>query len=246
MPSGEKATDAGQGVAFQLQYAVRPSGPEGPVLWIEDTGRWHADGGARPARVEGVVRVVNERHAREERLAFLSRYDEDTGLFNRSYLLDLLEDAISQSLKLRTPAAFLVVAIDNLKLINEAYGINAADRVIVAVAQRIRGRLRDGDAIGRFAPDKIGILLQHCEEHEMTVAAERFISAVGDDVVTTPDSVIAATPIGFDGEPPAITSGIFGLSRFTSAGGAHAGSRYLPSMCAVPVHCLPALPTPTG
>src|SRR5262252_9206858 len=45
-----------------------------------------------------------------------------------------------------------------------------------------------------------------------------------------PDNVIAATPIGLRGEPPGMTSGMFGLSCFTSAGGDQAGWRYLPSI----------------
>ena len=60
-----------------------------------------------------------------------------------------------------------------------------------------------------------------------------------------PLSVSAAAPIGLRPEPPGITFGRLGLSRFTSAGGDQAGLRYLPVMIDVPVHCLPARPTPT-
>lgn len=186
-------SDSGSGVPFQIEYAIRPAGPDGPLRWVEDTGRWYADGGSRPVRAEGVVRIVDERHVREERLAFLSRHDEDTGLFNRSHLLDLLDEAVAQTLKLRTHAAFLVVGIDNMKLIKEAYGLGAADRISAAVAMRICGRLRDGDAIGHFTTYKLGILLHNCEEHEMAVAADRFIAAVGDEVIATEDGAMSVT-----------------------------------------------------
>ena len=61
-----------------------------------------------------------------------------------------------------------------------------------------------------------------------------------------PLSVIAAAPIGLRGEPPSMTFGSFGLARLMSAGGDHAGLMYLPVMEAVPLHCWPARPTPTG
>src|SRR5262249_60812476 len=61
-----------------------------------------------------------------------------------------------------------------------------------------------------------------------------------------PLSVIAAAPIGFLGEPPAMRSGSRGWSRFTSAGGDQAGLMYLPSVRDVPVPELPAVPAPTG
>ncbi len=185
--------DAGVGVGYQIEYAVRPAGPDGPVLWIEDTGRWYADGARRAVRAEGVIRVINERHAREQRLAFLTRHDADTGLFNRSHMLDLLGETIDDTQKFRTTAAFMLIAIDDLSLINEAYGLKAGDRALVAVALRIRARLREGDAIGRYSGGKLALLLMNCDEHEMQVAAERFLAAVRGDVIATPDAAFAIT-----------------------------------------------------
>lgn len=185
--------DEGGGVRYQIEYAVRPDGPGGRVLWIEDAGRWYADGGRRAVRAEGVVRIINERHAREQRLAFLSRYDEQTGLFNRSHLLDLLDETIHNVRKFRASAAFLVVSIDDFRLINEAYGLHAGDKALAAVAQRIRGRLREGDAIGRYSGNKIALLLMNCDEHEMAVAADRFLVAVRENVIATTEGSVSVT-----------------------------------------------------
>ena len=124
--------DNGEGVSYRIEYALRPQGPDGPVVWIEDSGRWYSEGSRRAVRAEGVVRVINERHAREQRLAFLTRYDTETGLLNRAYLLDLLANTIADAQKFRTSAAFLQIAIDDLPLINAAYGLQAGDRAIVA------------------------------------------------------------------------------------------------------------------
>ena len=61
-----------------------------------------------------------------------------------------------------------------------------------------------------------------------------------------PLSVMAAAPIGFSGVPPGMTSGMFGLSRRTSAGGDHAGLMNFPSIVVAPVQVLPGRPTATG
>jgi diguanylate cyclase (GGDEF)-like protein len=185
--------DAGAGVGYQIEYALRPAGPEGPVLWIEDVGRWYGDGSSRAVRAEGVVRVINERHAREQRLAFLTRHDADTGLFNRSHMLDLLGETIDDTQKFKTAAAFLLIAIDDLALINDVYGLKAGDRALVAVALRIRARLREGDAIGRHSGGKLALLLLNCDEQAMQAAAERFLAAVREDVIATPDAAFAIT-----------------------------------------------------
>ena len=188
------ATDAGEGVPYEIQYALLPDGPGTTRrLIVEDTGRWHADAGGRPVRAEGVVRIVNERHEREQRLAFLSRYDELTGYFNRQHLLATLGEALADIKRSRTSLAFMIVAIDNFTAINEAYGFETADQVFAAVAHRIKGQLRDGDAIGRYSGNKLGILLIDCEEADMHAAAERFHAAARNGVVVTPTSSVAVT-----------------------------------------------------
>ena len=186
-------TDTGAGVPYQVEYALRPAGPAGPPVWIEDVGRWHADGGQAPRRAEGVLRIVNERHARDQRLAFLSHYDEVTGLYNRSGLLEILDRTIADARRDGASAAFLMVSIDNFSLINNAYGYRAGDRVLAAVARRLRGRLRDGDVMGRFSGHKLGLVLMHCDENDMTFAAERFLTAIREDVIATAEGTVSVT-----------------------------------------------------
>ncbi len=62
------------GVPYRIEYGVRAS-TSAPVQWIEESGCWFAGADGKPARVQGIVRVNNERHAREEQLLKLSRHD---------------------------------------------------------------------------------------------------------------------------------------------------------------------------
>jgi diguanylate cyclase (GGDEF)-like protein len=186
--------DQGGGVAYDVQYALQPDGPGGERwLYIEDTGRWYAGANGRPERARGVVRVINERHEREQRLAFLSRYDELTGYFNRQHLLTTFEEALSNARQFRTSIAFMIVAIDNFRAINEAYGFETADQVFAAAAGRIKAQLREGDAVGRYSGNKLGIVLMNCDEAEMHAAAERFHAAVRNGVITAEASSVAVT-----------------------------------------------------
>ena len=59
------------GVPYQVQYAFKRAGT-GKTPWLEDTGRWFAGADGKPLRAHGVVRVINERHAREQRLIKLA------------------------------------------------------------------------------------------------------------------------------------------------------------------------------
>ena len=188
------ASDQGEGVAYEVQYTLLPHGGGSEQrLIVEDSGRWYADQSGRPARACGVVRVINERHERDQRLAFLSRYDELTGYFNRQHLLTTLGEALNNAKKFRTSIAFMIVAIDSFRAINEAYGFETADQVFAVAARRIKAQLRDGDAVGRYSGNKLGIVLMNCDEDDMHAAAERFHAAIRNGVITAESSSVAIT-----------------------------------------------------
>ena len=187
------AKDEGAGVPYQVQYAFLPQKRAEGVLWVEDIGRWYADAEGRPVHAHGVIRVINERYEREQRLAYLSRYDELTGYFNRSQLLLTLGDTITTARRLREPVAFLLAAVDNFRAINTAYGYAIADQVFAGVARRIKGALREGDTIGRYSGNKLGLVLMNCDETQMLSAAERFLATVRENVIETDSGAVAAT-----------------------------------------------------
>ena len=189
--SGQR--DAGRGVRYQLQYRLRPDPDADAWLWVEDSGRWFAGAGGGAARAQGVVRVITERHERERQLGYLARHDALTGEFNRHHLVEVLEKTLEQALRLRSSCGLLLVAIDNLGLINESHGFDIADQAICAVAKRIRSRMRGKDALGRYSGNKFAVVLTECTPEELEIAAERLMSAVRDEMIETSAGPVAVT-----------------------------------------------------
>jgi diguanylate cyclase (GGDEF)-like protein len=185
--------DKGAGVPYQVQYGLRPRPGTDAKLWIEDVGRWFAGPDGKPARALGVVRVINERRAQEERLAYLSRFDGLTGELNQWHLTDVLSATIEEAIRSRASCAFLMVAVDNLARLNEAYGFDVANEVISAVAKRLRAKMRGGDVAGRYSGNKFGIILKTCTPDDIATAAERLLAGVRDDVVQTQAGPVAVT-----------------------------------------------------
>jgi diguanylate cyclase (GGDEF)-like protein len=180
------------GVPYRIEYGVRTS-TSAPVLWIEETGCWFAGADGRPARAQGIVRVNNERHARDEQLLKLSRNDPLTGELNRTHLVASLAEAVEEASRFRTSCAFMLIGIDHLARINDAFGFDVADAVISEVARRIRIRLRGGDVLGRFSGNKFGLILKNCTVDDMNVAAERFLAGIRDEVVPTRSGPVSVT-----------------------------------------------------
>ena len=185
--------DYGAGVPYQAEYCLL-TGPDGATpLWVEDNGRWFAGADGRPARAHGVVRAVTERHQNEQQLAYLSRFDRLTGEMNRNALTETLATTLEEALKYRGSCGFMMIAVDNLARINELYGFGVADEVIAAVGRRLRSRMRAGDMLGRFSSNKFGVVLKNCTPDDLTMAADRFLAAVREDVVQTANGPVAAT-----------------------------------------------------
>jgi len=186
------ASDNGEGVPYQIEYGLR-AGTSSPMLWIDEYGRWFAGADGKPSRAHGIVRVNNERHARDEQLLKLSQDDPLTGEFNRTRLTAALAEAIEEAGRFRSSFAFMLVGIDHLAQINDAFGYEIADQVILEVAKRIRARLRGGDVLGRFSGNKFGLILKNCSVDDMHVAAERFLAGIRDEVVPTQSGPVAVT-----------------------------------------------------
>ena len=123
----------------------------------------------------------------------MSRHDPLTGELNRTHLIASLAEAIEEATRFRTSCAFMLIGIDHLARINDAFGFDVADAVISQVAGRIRARLRGGDVLGRFSGNKFGLILRNCSVDEMNVAAERFLAGIRDGVVPTKSGPVSVT-----------------------------------------------------
>jgi diguanylate cyclase (GGDEF)-like protein/PAS domain S-box-containing protein len=118
-----------------------------------------------PSREErhyvAVFSDMSERKAAEEELKFLANYDPLTQLPNRALLWDRLSHALDTARRESRPLALMFLDLDHFKQINDTYGHGAGDKVLIAIADRLRATLRDDDTIARIAGDEFVIILEH-------------------------------------------------------------------------------------
>ncbi|MEO9167897.1 MAG: diguanylate cyclase, partial [Aestuariivirga sp.] len=181
-----KDRDLGNGVSFQVEYALNSQTPtNGGLIRLEDNGRWHAGDDGTAKVVYGTLRRIDARYAREQKLSFLGTNDPLTGMMNRGRMTEELSEVINSAQKSGTHCAFAIAAINNLDLVNEAYGYDFADEVIVQVSHRLKHVMRMGDVIARYSGNKFAFILKECSEAELVTALARFTSAVRENAVGT-------------------------------------------------------------
>jgi diguanylate cyclase (GGDEF)-like protein len=118
--------------------------------------------------------MMGERKILEQRLEFRAFHDPLTHLPNRSLFTDRFEQALARSERHGSKVAVLFVDLDDFKEINDSLGHEAGDRVLVAVAHRLRSCLRPTDTAARLGGDEFTMLLEDVEDVEGAVrVAER-------------------------------------------------------------------------
>jgi diguanylate cyclase (GGDEF)-like protein len=178
--------DSGEGVSFKIEYCFRSEGRHSEKsIWVEDHGCWFAGADGRPSEVYGTVRRIDDRFSRDQHLNFIGNCDPLTGMMNRGRMTEALGEAMTVAAKESTNCAFAIAAINNLSVVNDSYGFEVADEVIVALGQRLRQVLRSGDGIARYSGGKFGIILNNCSEAELKVALDRFLGVARDNVIET-------------------------------------------------------------
>jgi diguanylate cyclase (GGDEF)-like protein len=149
--------------------------------------------GGTTARLIGMMRDTTERVHEVRRLSYLATRDELTGHLNRNALREELAQAIERAKEEGRNCAFLVASIDRLAMINDGFGFDAGEEVIMGVGERLARTLRGSDIIGRVAGNKFGVILKNCREREIAVVAARLRSSVRGNGIETRAGMAAAT-----------------------------------------------------
>src|ERR1700744_4344415 len=152
-----------------------------------------ADENGRTDRLIGMLRDTTERAHEMRRLTYLATRDELTGHLNRNALREELSTAIEKAKEESRNCAFLVASIDRLAMINDGFGFDAGDEVIMGVGERLARTLRGSDIIGRIAGNKFGVILKNCREREIAVVAARLRSSVRANGIDTRSGTVVAT-----------------------------------------------------
>jgi diguanylate cyclase (GGDEF)-like protein/PAS domain S-box-containing protein len=145
------------GEPFTFEY--RLVAPDGRVVWFQDSAIVLKDEEGRPTLIQGVMLDITERKQAEESLAYLAYHDELTSLPNKAMFDELLELAIARADRNEQGVAVLALDVDNFKLVNDSLGHRAGDRLIAALAERLREATRDTDLIARQGGDEFLLLL---------------------------------------------------------------------------------------
>lgn len=149
---------------------------DGHYVWMEVVASPVIERG-RVINIITISRDISERYSMQEALKQMAYYDHLSGLPNRRAFDDRLQDLIDTESQ-ESSLALLLVDGNQFKQINDTYGHDVGDAVIVEMAKRLSTSVRLNDLVARLGGDEIGILLEQIRTHDQIEAIiDRIIEA---------------------------------------------------------------------
>jgi diguanylate cyclase (GGDEF)-like protein/PAS domain S-box-containing protein len=195
----EALHDRGQpGIVYRI---VQPSGE---IRFVRTRCEATRDETGRLVGLVGTVQDATEDKVLEEQLAHRMLHDPLTSLPNRALFMDRLGHALARAERPQEsedPIAVLVLNLNNFKVINDSLGHEVGDRLLAAVAERLRLCLRPSDTVARLSGDEFAVLLEGAGLSDVVQVAERIANELR-----------APFPLGVAGHEAYITARI-GIAR---------------------------------
>jgi len=189
-----RALVAGREESFASEISA--TGTDGQPRWFDVSVSLVRDDDGRPLFAMSMVKDVTERKRLDERLRYDATHDALSGLPNRALFFEELRAAHARAERGNSRAAVLFVDLDEFKFINDSLGHTVGDRVLVAVAARLREAIGPQGIVARLGGDEFALLV-----HERRTKAE--IAAFVADIEHA-----LARPLFVDGRDIFVTASI--------------------------------------
>ena len=159
-PLVEQLLVDGTGFVAEKRY-IRPGGS---FVWVRNSLSAARDQQGDIAGMVAVVEDITERKEAADRLRHLAYHDALTGLANRTQLNDRLAQALASAAHEGRSFAVLAMDLDRFKIVNDTFGHDAGDLLLLEIANRMRGAVRSTDTVARVGGDELVVLQTDVEQ----------------------------------------------------------------------------------
>ena len=178
-------------------YEYRVIRPDGEIRWIEERARAIRDEHGQVLRHDGIAIDISERKEYEARIEYLADHDALTNLANRNLLGDRVMQAMAHARRHGLQLALLFLDLDRFKGINDSFGHNFGDALLLEVSNRLKAVVRNGDTVARQGGDEFIILLTGIRRPEdVSAVALKIVEAFSVPFLTRGRELFVTTSIG--------------------------------------------------
>lgn len=145
---------------------------DGSLYWVQTTIVPFLGDDAKPKKYIAIRADITQRKLAEQHIHHLAWHDTLTDLPNRGCFYDKLKETISYLENTQEHVALILLDLDNFKDVNDRLGHDVGDKLLVQVAQILRGCIRAEDTVARLGGDEFAILFTHLDD-DKTIAMDQ-------------------------------------------------------------------------
>lgn len=162
---------------YEHEYPI--SLDDGSTRWLLSKCNTELGESGKPEFISGAVIDITDRKIAEEKTKFIATHDVLTSLPNRFMFSNLLSHTIETAKRYSSRFSVFFIDLDRFKAINDAFGHQSGDRLLIETSQRLKSSLRSSDVLARISGDEFVVLAPELESEEAAGrVARKIISAV--------------------------------------------------------------------
>ncbi|MFA4917855.1 MAG: EAL domain-containing protein [Thermodesulfovibrionales bacterium] len=184
---------------YTLEYRINIASGNQKWVWERGSGVFTGD---KLLALEGFITDTTERRKMESRIEYLAYYDNLTGLPNRNLFIDRLTQGTARAEYSKKLVAVLTIDIDRFKSINDTYGFDTGDAVLIEVAKRLIASVRDGDTVARLGNDDFGLLLiDIAQSDDIILVVEKIMKNASQTIYFNGKEIVLTLSVGISVYP---------------------------------------------
>lgn len=131
--------------------------------------------------VTAVISDISENVAIMKHLRMMAEHDSLTGLFNRHYIINKIEEIVNEEVSGEGfSSALLYIDLDNFKYANDTLGHLAGDEILKSVSRQLKKRVRNDDLLGRLGGDEFAVMLFDVDKATAMHVADNYRQLISD------------------------------------------------------------------
>jgi diguanylate cyclase (GGDEF)-like protein/PAS domain S-box-containing protein len=177
------------------EFATR--GHSGNSLALSMTISSVRDDHGKVSHFVGIFSDITRLKEQEQKLRIMAHYDALTGLPNRVLFADRLQQAMALTRRQSGKLAVIYIDLDEFKPVNDAFGHEAGDQLLVEIASRMRTVLREEDTLARLGGDEFAAIVMNVQDEvSLESLLVRLLSRVADPAWVMDHSVEVSASMG--------------------------------------------------
>lgn len=181
--------------SYDMEYRILHA--SGEYRWIQAKGTILRDENGRNLLMAGSHGDIHQRKIQEQKLYESAYYDQLTGLPNRGWFMETLDNCVRKTIATHDIGAVLIFGLDDFKIINETMGHSSGDDVLREVASRLAAMKSDSLQSARLNADKFLVLLSSIQQRfEIEAEIQRILGAIHEPIQLNEGQIMVTASLG--------------------------------------------------